>query len=223
MPDYTPEQFVKHIEQTIAKKRNSLMDVLVAEFLDTVCKELPLEEAHARQAFITAADQVADQLYQSGRIERTAERHRTTASGDPEAEKAGKGSAKATKTSLKVSLDNRLSFVKALEYGLPITVGDRSGNRGPKGEGMLATGSLYSPRNQGMRANAGIPHDGNIPPELQMLLNNRASDRGGYLMWMENGKMRYALERTLKPHGFFAKAIAAVKAKAKQYTDKGAS
>lgn len=205
MPDYTPEQFLKAVEQKVAKKRNSLMDVLVAEFLDTVCKELPTEEAHARQAFITAADQAADQLYQSGRIERVAETHRTTASGDPEAEKAGRGSARATPTSLKVTIDNRLPFVRKLEYGIPITVGDRQGNRGYKENGAVGEGDLYGPR---------------LPSTNEPGTGFSLAFPQGWLMWVENGQKHFAKSRNDGPHGFFAKAIAAVKAKAKQYSDK---
>lgn len=206
MPDYTPDQFIKHLEQKIAKKRNSLMDVLVAEFLDTVCQELPPEEAHARQAFISAADQAADMLYQSGRIERAAEKHRTTASGDPEAEKAGKGSAKTTKTSLKVTLDNQLPFVKKLEYGIPITVGDKQGNRGKKEAGALGTGDLYGPR---------------LPSTNEPGTGFSLDFPQGWLFWVDQSGAHFEKIRHVTPQGFFAKAIAAVQAKAKQYTDKG--
>jgi hypothetical protein len=197
MPDYTPEQFVEALSKRIAQKRNSLTDHLTAVFLETVLNETPIENGHAHQAWISGADQAAEALWQSGRIERTAEKHRTKASGDPEAEKAGKGTVSRTKTQLIVTIWNKLPFVRKLEYGLPITVGDRGGNRGPKRHGAATIHELYAPR----------------------LPNGKGSWATGFLMWKEGGTWKFSKVRRPPATGAFAKALAAVREAAKRFKE----
>lgn len=192
----TPENFDEFIAKKLWKRRNSMVDYLAAKFVDAVCQYTPVENGHAHEAWCTAAEQAAAQLYRSRHLERAEEKHRSTkASGDLEAAKGGRGKATANKGALSVSLENKLPFVYKMEHGLPIKVGDRAGRTGHKVGGVATAGELYSPRS----SSPGV---------------------SGWLFWRDASGEHFAKVRTPPATHAFARAVQVVRNAAKRYSEK---
>lgn len=174
------------------KKQEQVTDYLSGQFVKAIGHHTPVENGHAHEAWVTAAEEVAAQLPRSANITREKEAHSSTkASGDLTAAKHGKGRVSIGKKTIRVRMTNRLPFVYKMEHGLPITVGVR-GRTGTKSAGRGTEGELYAPR-----LSSPVGH--------------------GWLFWTDAGGEHFAKVRTEPPTLAFAKSIEVVKHSAKRY------
>lgn len=189
---------------------------LMAEFFRTAMTEVPTEDGHAHEALLTAMGELSGELY--GReYNKVAREFGPRRSGDPEASKAVKTSFRDDGRAIKIAVQIDLPFMKALETGLLIRVGDLSGNRGPKVLPVLRPqdrGPLYGPRSS-KGTIGGLTPNGRKPLSASEAALIRKGV--GLLVWEENGVIHRATFRKPTAFGFWRKAVAAVRSAARLY------
>lgn len=117
------------------------VDRVTDEFSYNLLLGLPVEDGHGHEAFATAMEKLP-----LPRVSRVPDEFRGDRSGDPEAIKRGESGWASDKDHVWVSIAARLPFLRHLEEGGTIRVGDLSGNKGPKEGGPDTGGQLYAPR-----------------------------------------------------------------------------
>lgn len=170
------------LEQLMRRARTVAGEITSA-FFESVNANMPVEEGHAHESLGTGLQKVASLTETIP----TASQMLARGSNDPEAASRGYGTVKESKTSLRVTVGTSAGFVRRLDDGETISVGDLSGSTGRKVPGT--EGQLYGPRtNKGQ----------------------------GFLMWQDAGGKHFALSVNWGPMGFFAQAADAARDTANQ-------
>lgn len=210
------DSFFKEIESRLKQAQKKIASDLMAEFFDVVMENVPLEDGHSHEAVLTAMSEMSGELH-GKKFNEVARKHISKRSNDPEASSAVTTLIGDDRTEFVAAVDIRLPFMRALEYGLMIRVGDKSRNRGPKVFPVSrpkSKGPLY-----GARAAKGT--FGGLRPGGRTPLSeaDRAIIRKGIgiLVWEENGVTHRALFRRPKAYRFWSKAISAVRSLAHKY------
>lgn len=162
----------------VAKKAVKDFDTIHSELLDELFANLPVENGHAHQAYVSAIESA--NIPDAPKTQSNVSQASSSASGDPKASENAKGYYTKTDTSISVQINPGLPFVETLESGGTI---EKMGGRGAgiklNSEGP---GPLYGPRVSGGRV--------------------------GALMWMEGGQKVFRMYRTVSAIGFVKKALA---------------
>lgn len=174
------KQFRKLLISILRKKKIKVTDEVLAKLVDGVLEGNPIEDGHAHEAWLTAIESLGSPFSETLQV---AGKHANKRSNDPTAKKYGESSVKEDKSSTLVVISNKLPFVKKIEYGIPITVGDETGNKGKK----------INPVKR--------------PPNKGPLYGKRESGAGGLLVFERGGRTIKTTVATPTETGFVAKAI----------------
>lgn len=117
------------IRKELIKRKMEAADKALAYLFGKLLTYFPTEDGHAHEAWITAVEKLKGKFTITDRV---VDHHSGKRSNDPTAKKYGHASVKDSQKRLSVVIQNKLPFVRKMEYGLPITVGDESGNQGKK-------------------------------------------------------------------------------------------
>lgn len=190
LPAGVKAQTLKHLRSQLLE----LADEITTTFIVELLTEMPVEDGHAHESFITAAERL-----RLPKTKQAAIQFALRASNDPNAKKYAISELNKDADGITLRLGTALPFVRKMEYGLPIKVGDLSGNQGRKrvnGDGGLVSppGTLYGPRYSGTE---------------------------GVLLWREGGQTKIAKVRIPSgtDTGFFKKAVNAAKQAAQRLTN----
>lgn len=202
------ELFLRPLQVQVASK-------LTAEFMDAVMERCPVEDGHAHECFMTAMDELSGELH-SPEFNATSRRYQHTRSGDPEASAGATTLIGDNRDRFVVAISISLPFIRKLEYGGTIRVGDKSGNRGPKVDPVIrppSRGSLYGARHSKGQI-SGVVLMGRRKLSSAEAVQIRAGV--GLLVWMENGTIHRQLTRRPKAYAFWRNGKSAVRAYARQ-------
>lgn len=170
------------LRRNLLERAKTVAGAVTAEFFDSVSDNAPVENGHIHETFGQALLKIGGEIPGVGE---TASKMLSKGSGDVEAASRGYGKASTLTKKVKVSIGTKIGFVKKLDDGQTITVGDargRSGKKDPDGYG-----ELYGPR-----SNSGT----------------------GFLMWVDGSGKHFALSVNWGPMGFFERAAEAARVKA---------
>lgn len=119
-------------------------DKLCARFFQVVLSNLPREDGHAHEAFLSTIEKSGLLgAVQGGSLQVVLSHFAGHRSGDRRAKRFATGTARGGKSRISFKARVGLPFVRKLEYGGIITVGDLAGRRGVKIDGI---GVLYGRR-----------------------------------------------------------------------------
>lgn len=184
------EQFKKSVIKNLEGRQRKIADILLAKLMGHVLDGNPVEDGHAHEAWIKAILSLK-RYGKFPKLFRIMDSHQRKRSNDPIAAKMGDSDYKATKKSLTVVISNNLPFVRKLEYGIPITVGDGQGNQGKKVDPVKR------------------------PPEKGPLYGKRAQGSEGLLVFEKGGRVIKAKTHTPRETGFVKEAVNKAKSFAK--------
>lgn len=162
------------------------LERVTVTFANVLLSGMPIENGHGHEAWMTALEQIP-----RPKIARVPQSNMGVRSGDPEAQKRGKGTYAESSDRVSIALEANLPFLHKLEVGgTSIKVGDLSGNKGTKVGGASTVGELYAARNTTGR---------------------------GLLMWRDATGKHFRKEREI-PTGlrFMARAVEVARQKASQ-------
>jgi len=168
-------------------------DAITAEFADVLLSHMPIEDGHAHESFVTALRKLGGKYPNTQLV---ASSHVSNGSGDATAQRYSYGEVGRSAESQVTRFGTLLPFVRKMEYGYRIRVGDMEGRKGPKvrsdgGHLLHPPGTLYGDREPG---------------------------NTGLLVWREGGIEFKARTRTPSgtATGFFARAKEAARKTAKE-------
>lgn len=170
----------KYLMSKITEKMKDVSSDAAAYLFREILQGNPVEDGHAHEAWLSALEKIKSNLPDvSGVIGQFS----SVRSGDATAKKYAQAQVKTDKSSTTVCVSNNLPFVRKIEYGMPITVGDDSGNKGAK----------INPVKR--------------PPDKGPLYGKRASGSNGVLVFEQGGRTIKAKVYTSPNSGFVAEAI----------------
>lgn len=207
--------FKKLVQNRLKLLQKKAASDLMATFFDTVCNECPVEDGHGHEAFMTCMQELSGEL--SGpRFNQVVRAHVAKRSGDVSASQASMGVVGEAGGEFIARVSIKLPFLRKLDRGLLIRVGDRDGNTGPKVNPVIrppGKGALYASR-ASKGTFGGLTPSGRTP----LSRSDAAMIRKGVglLVWSENGSIRRALVRRPRAYGFWRKGMQAVRKRARQ-------
>ena len=214
--------FTNLLKGKLTERRRLSMSKLLARFCDEVMNNAPIEDGHIHEAIITAMAEFSGELYGKD-FNSVVRKHLSSRSNDPEASAATHTAIGEVGDELLATLKISLPFVRALEYGYLIRVGDKNKNRGPKVIPVTRPtekGPLY-----GARAAKGSFGGLKAANRKSIKDFDRSIIRKGVgiLVWQENGVTKRALFRRPKAYRFWGKAFTAIRTLARSLKLKKAS
>jgi hypothetical protein len=151
MSNVTNSQDVrKWLEAELKKHKDVVLDKVSGYFAGKLLTYQPIEDGHAHEAWITAFTKTNSS--QLKKLYAVLDHFENLRSHDPKASTYGDGKLIISDKSSTIFISNKLPFVYKLEHGLPIRVGDESGNKGKKIDPVKRPpdkGPLYGKRSQG--------------------------------------------------------------------------
>lgn len=171
------------LRERLNQRAKTVAGEITKSFFESVSDNMPVENGHAHESFGSALQQIAELPEIIG----TASQMLSKGSGDAQAASGGYGKVVESTNGIKVTVGTSVGFVKKLDDGDTITVGDGNGSTGWKEPGTQ--GQLYG---------------------------RRYDHQQGFLMWNDAGGKHFALSVTWGPLGFFEQAAEAARNTANQ-------
>lgn len=187
------EKIKKRLKQRLQQKKEDTVEHVLAYLVGKLLTHQPTEDGHAHEAWLVAIDGVEKQY---PTVSRVAAHHDSKRSNDPTAKKYGESSVSQEKQRTTVVISNNLPFVKKIEYGIPITVGDESGNQGKKINPVKRPpekGPLYGQRQGGSEGLLVFEQGGRI-----IKTKSHVSPHAGFLKRTIEETIQYAKSKGLK-------------------------